>query len=455
MAMVDIADLPRYESYKDSEMLWVDKIPTAWRLEKAKWLFKKAERPVRDIDEIVTCFRDGTVTLRSIRRTEGFTNALKEHGYQGIRKGDLVIHAMDAFAGAIGVSDSDGKATPVYAVCIPKGGVEVNPRFYAYYLRDMALSGFISSLAKGIRERSTDFRFNDFAELLLPIPDFGEQILITSFLDKKTKQIDEAIAIKEQQIALLKERKQFIIQTAVTQGLDLNAPMKDSGVDWIGQIPAHWKVKRLKYMVRFYGGGTPSKDNKDYWGGDISWVSPKDMKMPFISSSIDTITELAVKKSSVKLVEKGAILIVVRGMILAKKIPVAIASKELTINQDMKALVVNDGSFPVFLMCLLDGLHGTLSTLLEESGHGTKTLPTEKLGSLGLPIPPFSEQQKIVTFIENQTHFFEKSIEIQKEQIERLKEYKTTLINSAVTGKIKVTPEMAGVDKKVQGAIEA
>tara|TARA_Y100000593_G_C4259264_1_gene311315 strand:- start:195 stop:1112 length:918 start_codon:yes stop_codon:yes gene_type:complete len=296
---------------------------------------------------------------------------------------------------------------------------------------------------------------DQFKQLYLPFPSLEEQTLIANFLDKQTTKIDEAIAIKEQQIALLKERKQIIIQKAVTQGLDPNAPMKDSGVDWIGEMPAHWEVKKLKYMVRFYGGGTPSKDNKDYWGGDISWVSPKDMKMPFISSSIDTITELAVKKSSVKLIEEGAILIVVRGMILAKKIPVAIATKKLTINQDMKALVVSDGSLPVFLMCLLDGLHETLSTLLEESGHGTKTLPTEKLGSLNLPIPPFREQEKIVNFIEDQTVFFERSIEIQKEQIEKLKEYKTTLINSAVTGKIKVTPEMVGLECNSQDAVEA
>ena len=94
-----------YDAYKDSGVQWIGEIPSDWSIEKAKWIFSRAERPVRKEDEIVTCFRDGEVTLRSNRRTEGFTNALKEHGYQGIRKGDLVIHAMDAFAGAIGVSE--------------------------------------------------------------------------------------------------------------------------------------------------------------------------------------------------------------------------------------------------------------------------------------------------------------------------------------------------------------
>ena len=103
---------PKYDSYKQSDIAWVGDIPDEWGTVKAKWLFKKMERPVRLEDDVVTAFRDGEVTLRKNRRTEGFTNALKEHGYQGIRKGDLVIHAMDAFAGAIGVSDSDGKSTP-------------------------------------------------------------------------------------------------------------------------------------------------------------------------------------------------------------------------------------------------------------------------------------------------------------------------------------------------------
>ena len=108
-----LAAWPTYNSYKDSGVEWIGDVPASWSVERGKWLFVKKDRPVRPEEEIVTCFRDGQVTLRNNRRTEGFTNALKEHGYQGLRKGDLVIHAMDAFAGAIGVSDSDGKSTPV------------------------------------------------------------------------------------------------------------------------------------------------------------------------------------------------------------------------------------------------------------------------------------------------------------------------------------------------------
>lgn len=177
--------MERYSEYKNSGVYYIPQIPSEWNVLKGKILFKQEKRPVNKEDEIVTCFRDGEVTLRKNRRLEGFTNSLKEIGYQGIRKGDLVIHNMDAFAGAIGVSDSDGKGTPVYAVCTPIRE-DANQFYYCYLLRFLAKTGFIQSLAKGIRERSTDFRYGDFKELLLPVPSRAEQDAIVRYLDFAT-----------------------------------------------------------------------------------------------------------------------------------------------------------------------------------------------------------------------------------------------------------------------------
>src|SRR4029078_2071493 len=117
---------------------WLGALPERWRLERAKWLFRKMDRPVREHDEVVTCFRDGVVTLRKNRRVSGFTESLEGAGYQGVRGGDLWIHAMDAFAGAIGVADSDGKSTGVYLVCQPSSHAE--PEYYKHVLREMARS---------------------------------------------------------------------------------------------------------------------------------------------------------------------------------------------------------------------------------------------------------------------------------------------------------------------------
>ena len=210
---------------KDSGVDWIGKIPAHWEVRRAKYIFKKENRPVRLEDDVVTCFRDGQVTLRTNRRTEGFTFATKEHGYQGIRKGDLVIHAMDAFAGAIGVSDSDGKSSPVYSACTPVTGVEVNPKYYALYLRNLALGGFIESLAKGIRERSTDFRYKDFSELFFPLPDIETQNKVVLEIEKSHQEIDGGISVLTQQIERIKEYKATLINSAVTGKIKITPEM--------------------------------------------------------------------------------------------------------------------------------------------------------------------------------------------------------------------------------------
>jgi len=201
---------------KNSGVDWIGEIPEHWEIRKAKYIFKKLSRPVRDEDGVVTCFRDGEVTLRTNRRTSGFTIAAKEHGYQGIRKGDLVIHAMDAFAGAIGVSDSDGKSSPVYSACVPHSSVSVSPKYYALYLRNLAVGGFIESLAKGIRERSTDFRFNDFAELFLPLPGYETQCEVVSHIEYENNKTDTGIKHLVEQIEKINEYKIILINSAVT-----------------------------------------------------------------------------------------------------------------------------------------------------------------------------------------------------------------------------------------------
>ncbi|MEN8956886.1 MAG: hypothetical protein ABF258_02595, partial [Flavobacteriales bacterium] len=249
----------KYEKNKDSGIAWLGDIPEHWKITKAKQIWQKESRPIRDEDEIVTAFRDGEVTLRKNRREDGFTISLKEIGYQGVRKDDLVIHQMDAFAGAIGVSDSDGKCTPVYSVCTPK--IPANPHFYNLLLREMSRSKYILSLAKGIRERSTDFRFNMFGELEVPLLPKQEQTTIANFLDYKTEKINRFIKKKKQLIKLLNEQKAAIINKAVTKGLEPNAIMKDSGIEWLGKVPEHWKLNKIKNLI--------SKPVAGQWGKEV------------------------------------------------------------------------------------------------------------------------------------------------------------------------------------------
>ena len=204
---------------KPSGVEWLGDVPKHWKTERAKRLFRKMEQPVRDNDEVVTCFRDGVVTLRKNRRVRGFTESLKEIGYQGVRRGDLVIHAMDAFAGAIGVSDSDGKGTPVYSVCSPRQSA--NAYYYAFCVREMARSEWILALAKGIRERSTDFRFKDFASQWVPLPPLPEQAAIVSFLDRATADLDAATTSAQRETSLIREYHTHLIADVVTGKLDV------------------------------------------------------------------------------------------------------------------------------------------------------------------------------------------------------------------------------------------
>ena len=204
---------------KPSGVEWLGHIPTHWEMRRGKWMFRKMKRPVRETDEIVTCFRDGVVTLRRNRRTMGFTESLKEIGYQGIRAGDLVIHAMDAFAGAVGVADADGKSTPVYSVCRPEP--QANVHYYAFVVREMARSQWILALATGIRERSTDFRYTTFATQLLPLPPLPEQEAIAEYLNKETTNIDTVLDGTRREIELLQEYRTVLIADVVSGQVDV------------------------------------------------------------------------------------------------------------------------------------------------------------------------------------------------------------------------------------------
>lgn len=210
------SDTKPYNRYQDSSGLvpWAPRLPEHWGTERGKALFARMERAPSPEEGVVTCFRDGVVTLRSRRRTTGFTESLKEIGYQGVRKGDLVIHAMDAFAGAVGVSDSDGKSTPVYSVCLPRDSANVH--YFAAVVREMARTSWIQALAKGIRERSTDFRFDTFATQLLPVPPVEEQAAIVKYLAHANARIDRAIAAKRRLIALLDEEREAIARDVMT-----------------------------------------------------------------------------------------------------------------------------------------------------------------------------------------------------------------------------------------------
>lgn len=404
--------MQRYDTYKDSGVYFLPDLPANWEIRKAKYLFKEENRPVKPDDEIVTCFRDGQVTLRKNRRVEGFTNSLKEIGYQGVRKGDLVIHNMDAFAGAIGISDSDGKATPVYACCTPKT-LEVNQYYYCYLLRYLARNGFILSLAKGIRERSTDFRFNDFKELYLPIPSREEQDAIVKHIDTITAKIDAAIAQQQKMIDLLNERKQIIINRAVTKGLNPNAKMKDSGVEWIGEVPEHWEVRRLKSMMSIQR------------GHDLTAENFKEGEIPVYGSG--GLMGYHNKKTS-----KAPSIVIGRSGSVGK---LHYIEEDFWAHNTAIYLTDNKGNHVKYLYYLLSSIE--LSSLATQTA--VPTLDRKNVLDYCVPVSlDVSEQSGIVKYLDEHLATINVIISNKNNQISLLQERKQIIINEVVTGKVKV-----------------
>lgn len=419
--------MKKYNAYKDSGVKWIGEIPSHWGLRRAKYMFNKEKREVRDIDDVVTCFRDGEVTLRKNRRTTGFTESFTEIGYQGVRKGDLVIHQMDAFAGSIGVSDSDGKCTSVYHCCTPKGSYDAH--YYAHLVRLMAKRGYIQSLYRGIRERSSDFKFPVFGNQFLAIPPLHEQQVIVDYLKDKTLKIEQYVSARERE--LLDSLKQSEIANIVTKGLNPNVKMKDSGIPWIGEIPEHWEVKRW---------GNAFKENKD------------------INSNLENTTafqfnygSLVKKKREYKEEEdaetyaKYTILkpkdIVINGLNLNYDF----VSQRVAISDDNGIITSAyismhprnnvEAQYFCYLFKTMDAMK-----LFHGMGTGIRlTLSFAELKKQYIPIPPLSEQQAIVAYIDEKLQKIDQYMTDLQREIDYLKEFKQRLISDAVTGQLCIT----------------
>ena len=270
------------------------------------------------------------------------------------------------------------------------------------------------------------------------VPALGRQRAIVDYLDRETARLDALVAAKERVLGLLAEKRRALITRAVTRGLDPGAPLRDSGIPWIGEIPAHWEAVALRFLVDLTSGGTPDTGNPEYWDGEIPWVSPKDMKQEEITDTKDHVSEMALSESTLRLIEPGAVLIVVRGMILNHSFPVALNRRQVTINQDMKALRCRQGLTPHYLRDFFRGFEDHNVSLADFSTHGTRKLDTEVLGRLEIPLPPLSEQQQIKIYIDEATSRLDSLHSATRSSMDLLKERRAALIAASVTGRIDI-----------------
>ncbi len=434
-----IAGLKPYPATKDSGVPWLGTVPTHWEQRRLKSLLRPLDRRSST----------GTETLLSLRRDHGIV-VYSEHfsrpaqgattvGYKIVNKGQLVVNRLQANNGLVFDSSLDGLVSPDYSVFEPRA--RIGMRYLSLLLRTPTYRDHFRRESTGLGTGSAGFlRLYDdrFLETPVVMPPVPEQAAIVRFLDHADRRIRRLINAKQKLIALLEEQKQAVIHRAVTRGLDPSVCENPSGMARLGRVPAHWEVRQLRQCASIMGGMTPSMENRRFWDGDIPWVTPKDMKRTLIGDSILRVSQNAINETSLRLIPSPAVLMVVRGMILARRVPIACTTATVTVNQDMKALVPFSGVDAEFLAAYLSAAQDAFVPLIDEAGHGTRRLPTERWRSLAILVPPLWEQLTLVRFLRNATENVVAAIDRARSEASLLREYRTRLIVDVVTGKLDV-----------------
>ena len=422
----------RYESYKDSGVEWLGEIPSHWE-SFPLFVQAKISSITNHIDkELLSVYLDrGVVKFSDVDEKRTNVTSLDLSKYQLVRKGNLVLNNQQAWRGSVGISNYEGIVSPAYLILELSN--KFDPHYANYLFRNGSMVSHYLIASKGVGTIQRNLYWGNLRRTPIFIPPLSEQQKIAQFLDDKTAKIGQAVDLAEKQITLLKEHKQILIQNAVTRGLNPDVPLKDSGVEWIGQVPEHWDVKKLKNIALIFNGATPSSNNQDYWDGNIVWITPKDINnIKFITSSERKITQKGYENCGSYLVSPGTIVITTRAPIGK----VAITDVELCTNQGCKSLVLNEKINNIFLYYYL-----TVSTeYLNSLGSGTTfmELSGTALGIVKVPFPSIQEQQQIADYLDTQTAKIDQAIALKTAHIEKLKEYKSVLINDVVTGKVRV-----------------
>ena len=416
---------------KDSGLQWAGNIPYDWNTTKGKYFMAILERPIKDDDGVITCFRNGEVTLRANRREDGFTIATVEAGYQGIEPGDLVIHGMDGFAGAIGISDSRGKGTPALNVL----ACSENKKYIMYLLRAMAYTEVFMALSTGIRVRTCDTNWKKLRSLDYLIPPEEEQQRIADFLDAKCAEIDALVVDIQTQIDTLEQYKRSVITETVTKGLDPDAEMKDSGIEWVGEIPAHWLVHPVYY---YYG----ERKNKNYLGKEDNLLSLSYGRV--VRKDINTSDGLLPESfNTYNIVETGDIIIRPTDLQNDKRsLRTGLVKEHGIITSayiDLCPIKQVDSRYFYFLLHAYD-----VMKVFYNMGNGVRQgLNYSEFSRLMVFEPPYEEQADIADYLETKVIEVDAIIERKKEQMSVLDAYKRSLIFEYVTGKKEARNETA------------
>lgn len=434
-----VINLPQYDAYTDSGEGWIGDIPNHWEVRKLKHLFIE-KKHTKNLELNCGAISFGEVVKKDDEKIPLATKA----SYQEVLAGEILINPLnlnyDLKSLRIALSRLDVVVSAGYIVL--KERVALNKEYFKYLLHRYDVA-YMKLLGSGVRQTIS---FNHIANSLLLFPPAIEQSAIADFLDRKTAQIDEAIAIKEKQIALLKERKQIIIQKAVTKGLDPDVSMKDSGVDWIGQTPEHWNVVKLKTLIRKLESGVSvnASESESAFGDEVGVLKTSAVySYKFDSRENKKVFDTELKRVSCP-VRAGSIII---SRMNAPELVGASGYVECDYpnlflpDRLWQARFSSDSNLvPKYVskVLIVKGFRGVIESIATGSSPSMKNISKGDLLNVYIGLPPEEEMRAIINHFEKIDLTIDDSINFQNVQIENLKEYKHSLINSAVTGKIKV-----------------
>ncbi|OBW93684.1 hypothetical protein QV01_01525 [Gallibacterium genomosp. 3] len=420
--------------YKDSGIDWIGEIPEGWEVLSNKYIFSVKKDVVgkfaHKYDLLSLTLRG--IIKRDLDNPEGKFPA-EFDSYQKVKKGDFIFCLFDIeeTPRTVGLSDFDGMITGAYTI------MEVSETFskeYLYYLYLHLDNGkLLKPFYKGLRNTIPK---DIFSSLKLPIPPLAEQQQIADFLDSKTALIDEAIGLKQQQIDKLKEYKQITIQTAVTRGLNPNAPMKNSGIDWIGEIPEHWEVKKLKFStdINKYSLDENTPPNTVLKYVDIGSVT--------FENGIEKVEQYSFKNSPSRARRIAKVNSVVVSTVRTYLKATTLITEKFSDCIFSTGFAVLEGKIGIdyrYLSFFVKSDAFTIQVMLNSKGMSYPAINTSDLANIVLFIPPLAEQQQIADYLEQKSAEIDATITHYEQQIDKLKEYKTVLIQAAVTGRIKVS----------------
>lgn len=424
-----------YSEYKHSGVEWLGEVPSHWNDYSYQHLFKKKEIINQTQEQLLSVYLDRGVIPYSEGGGLVHKPADSLEKYQLVDVDDFVMNNQQAWRGSVGISAYRGIVSPAYLIFSINKDL-ASSKFLKYLLKDKSIVDqfMLASLSVGTIQRQ--IKWHLLKNLHINLPPINEQNQIARFLDKETAKIDGLIAKQEQLIVLLEEQRKSVISYAVTKGLNPNAPMKDSGVEWLGEVPEHWNIRKVFSLCEQIGSGTtPSATNNDYYeNGTINFLQTGDLTDGYVNLTKKKITEKALNEfSALKIYPKDSLVIAMYGATIGK---IGILNIETTVNQACCVLNLSsqiDLNFAYYLFL------SAKSFLISLSQGGTQpNINQDSIKSLRVTLPSKSEQRQIVEFLKKETLLIHNLIQKQQELITQLKEYRSSVISHAVTGKIDV-----------------